>query len=99
MVAGQRKNRRARTEAGRAILHEGSQPEGYYPWYEIPGRASAGMNIIFGHWSTLRSTAVPGIYPTDSGCLWGGELTALRIDTGPERIDLPCRGWQKPKAG
>ena len=77
----------------------GSQPEGYYPWYEIPGRASAGMNIIFGHWSTLRSTAVPGIYPTDSGCLWGGELTALRIDTGPERIDLPCRGWQKPKAG
>jgi bis(5'-nucleosyl)-tetraphosphatase (symmetrical) len=75
----------------------GSQPEGYYPWYEIPGRASAGMNIIFGHWSTLRATGVPGVYPTDSGCLWGGQLTALRIDTPPERIDLPCRGWQKPK--
>ena len=76
----------------------GSQPDGFFPWYEIPGRASAGTNIIFGHWSTLRSVDVPGIYPTDSGCLWGGQLTALRIDTGPRRIDLPCRGWQKPKA-
>jgi bis(5'-nucleosyl)-tetraphosphatase (symmetrical) len=75
----------------------GSQPDGYYPWYEIPGRASEGMNIIFGHWSTLRTTDIPGIFPTDSGCLWGGQLTALRIDTRPERIDLPCRGWQKPK--
>jgi bis(5'-nucleosyl)-tetraphosphatase (symmetrical) len=75
----------------------GSQPEGYYPWYEIPGRASAGMNIIFGHWSTLGTTNNPGIFPTDSGCLWGGKLTALRIDTRPERIDLPCRGWQKAR--
>jgi bis(5'-nucleosyl)-tetraphosphatase (symmetrical) len=75
----------------------GTQPEDYYPWYEIPGRASAGMNIIFGHWSTLGTTNIPGIFPTDSGCLWGGQLTALRIDTRPERIDLPCRGWQKPR--
>ena len=74
----------------------GTQPEDYYPWYEIPGRASAGINIIFGHWSSLRTTSIPGIFPTDSGCLWGGQLTALRIDTRPERIDLPCRGWQKP---
>jgi bis(5'-nucleosyl)-tetraphosphatase (symmetrical) len=74
----------------------GTQPEDYYPWYEIPGRASAGINIIFGHWSSLRTTNIPGIFPTDSGCLWGGKLTALRIDTRPERIDLPCRGWQKP---
>ena len=77
----------------------GSQPDGYYPWYEIPGRASEGMNIIFGHWSTLRTTDIPGIFPTDSGCLWGGQLTALRIDTRPERIELPCRGWLKPNNG
>jgi bis(5'-nucleosyl)-tetraphosphatase (symmetrical) len=75
----------------------GSQPEGFYPWYEIDGRASEGMNIIFGHWSTLRLQDTPGIYPIDSGCLWGGRLTALRIDTRPERIDLPCREWVKPK--
>jgi bis(5'-nucleosyl)-tetraphosphatase (symmetrical) len=74
----------------------GSQPEGYYPWYEIPGRASAGMNIIFGHWSTLKAADIPGVYPIDQGCLWGGQLTALRIDTRPERIELSCRGWLKP---
>jgi bis(5'-nucleosyl)-tetraphosphatase (symmetrical) len=75
----------------------GSQPEGYYPWFEIPSRASADINIIFGHWSTLRPSNVPGVYPIDQGCLWGGQLTALRIDTPPERIALPCRGWLKPR--
>jgi bis(5'-nucleosyl)-tetraphosphatase (symmetrical) len=75
----------------------GSQPDGYYPWYTIPGRASAEISVIFGHWSSLRSRGIHGVYPIDSGCLWGGALTALRIDTGPERIDLPCRGWQRPK--
>jgi bis(5'-nucleosyl)-tetraphosphatase (symmetrical) len=75
----------------------GSQPDGYYPWYEIPGRATEGMNIIFGHWSSLRSQDTPGVYPIDSGCLWGGRLTALRIDAGPDRIELPCRGWQRPQ--
>lgn len=77
----------------------GSQPDGYYPWFEIPARASEKINIIFGHWSTLRPPDIPGIYPIDSGCLWGGQLTALRIDTRPERIDLPCRGWLKPNNG
>ncbi|MGB7933582.1 MAG: symmetrical bis(5'-nucleosyl)-tetraphosphatase [Gammaproteobacteria bacterium] len=75
----------------------GSQPEGYYPWFEIPARASGDVNIIFGHWSTLRAQNTRGVYPIDTGCLWGGQLTALRIDTRPERIELPCRGWQKPR--
>jgi len=77
----------------------GSQPEGFYPWFEIPARASQGMNIIFGHWSTLRTPDIPGVYPIDSGCLWGGLLTALRIDTPPQRIDLPCPGWLAPGNG
>jgi bis(5'-nucleosyl)-tetraphosphatase (symmetrical) len=76
----------------------GSQPEGYYPWFEIPARASGDINIIFGHWSTLRALDIPGVYPIDSGCLWGGQLTALRIDSRPERIDLPCPGWLKPRS-
>lgn len=74
----------------------GSQTAGFYPWYEIPGRASRELNIIFGHWSTLREYGQPGIYPIDSACLWGGELTALRIDTEPQRINLPCPGQQAP---
>jgi bis(5'-nucleosyl)-tetraphosphatase (symmetrical) len=76
----------------------GSQPGEFYPWYEIPDRASKGLNIIFGHWSTLREYGRPGIYPIDSACLWGGELTALRIDIDqPERINQPCPGQQTPK--
>jgi bis(5'-nucleosyl)-tetraphosphatase (symmetrical) len=74
----------------------GSQPDNYLPWFEIPSRASKNLNIIFGHWSTLGLRNDPGVYPIDSACLWGGQLTALRIDTEPERIDLPCPGQQKP---
>jgi bis(5'-nucleosyl)-tetraphosphatase (symmetrical) len=74
----------------------GSQSPGYQPWFEVAGRASRDLNIIFGHWSTLGRCTAPGIYPVDSGCLWGGQLTALRIDTAPQRIDLPCTGQQTP---
>jgi bis(5'-nucleosyl)-tetraphosphatase (symmetrical) len=74
----------------------GSQPPGYRPWFDIAGRASRDLNIIFGHWSTLGPYTGPGIYPIDSGCLWGGQLTALRIDIAPQRIDLPCPGQETP---
>jgi bis(5'-nucleosyl)-tetraphosphatase (symmetrical) len=74
----------------------GCQPTGFKPWFEITGRASRDLNIIFGHWSTLGAHDATGVYPIDSGCLWGGQLTALRIDTAPERIELPCPGQQSP---
>ncbi len=75
----------------------GSQSAGYVPWYKVTGRASRELNIVFGHWSTLRDYGRRGIYPIDSACLWGGELTALRIDTDPpQRIDQPCPGQQTP---
>ena len=60
----------------------GSQPSDLLPWFEIPGRRSAGANILFGHWSTLGFNVSQNTYCLDTGCLWGGELTALRID-GP----------------
>jgi len=75
----------------------GSQPAGFYPWYEITDRASRDLKIIFGHWSTLRDYDYPAIYPIDSACLWGGALTALRIDADPPvRINQPCPGHQTP---
>ena len=75
----------------------GQQREGYYPWFELPSRASKGLNIVFGHWSTLGAVDVPGIYPTDTACLWGGKLTALRIDSEkPQRIELDCPGQKTP---
>jgi bis(5'-nucleosyl)-tetraphosphatase (symmetrical) len=77
----------------------GTQPAGFLPWYELP-RASAEVGIIFGHWSSLPTTADYrkfNVFPVDSGCLWGGQLTALRIDTQPFRwTRLDCQPSQNP---
>lgn len=72
---------------GRIALEEtgppGTQAAGLLPWYEIPGRASSNMRIIFGHWSTLKlsleSMHKHKVFPLDTGCVWGGQLTALRL--------------------
>lgn len=79
----------------------GTQAQGYYPWYEIEHRKSRDERIIFGHWSTLDFTvdiyAKHNVFPIDTGCLWGGKLTALRIDVEPfERIQINCPTLQKP---
>lgn len=77
----------------------GSQADGLLPWYEMT-RKSADERIIFGHWSTLPTSAdyeQYNVYPLDSGCLWGGALTALRIDQQPlELTRIPCPQSQKP---
>ena len=74
----------------------GSQPPQYHPWFELPERKSRDLNIVFGHWSTLGKRNDTGIFPLDTACLWGGELTALRIDTTPQWFRLPCTGHQAP---
>jgi bis(5'-nucleosyl)-tetraphosphatase (symmetrical) len=74
----------------------GSQPPEYRPWFELPDRKSRDLNIVFGHWSTLGKRDDPGIFPLDTACLWGGELTALRLDTTPQWFGLPCSGRQTP---
>ena len=74
----------------------GSQPPGFHPWFELADRRSKDLNILFGHWSTLGARNDPGIYPLDTACLWGGELTALRIDTTPQWFSLPCPGQKTP---
>jgi bis(5'-nucleosyl)-tetraphosphatase (symmetrical) len=58
----------------------GTQPEGYLPWFEVPDRASTGLHLLFGHWSTLGDISSHNVYPLDTGCIWGGRLTALRLD-------------------
>ena len=78
----------------------GSQTENFLPWYEIPDRKSQQDKIIFVHWSTLPHAGLSSInnaYAIDSGCLWGGALTAMRIDIEPfEYTRLNCPGAQKP---
>ncbi len=80
----------------------GSQAKNLLPWYEVPNRASQHDTIIFGHWSTLLHAGVSSInnaYAIDSGCLWGGVLTAMRIDVKPFKyFRFNCPGAQKPPA-
>ncbi len=59
----------------------GSQPSGYLPWFEIPGRAMEKERIVFGHWAALDGkTDNPNVFALDTGCVWGRYLTALRLE-------------------
>lgn len=58
----------------------GSQGPNLLPWFAVPGRRNADLNLVFGHWASLGYYRVPGIYALDSGCVWGNRLTAIRLD-------------------
>ena len=58
----------------------GTQPNELIPWYEIKNRKISNNDIIFGHWSTLfGNTSKDDVYALDTGCLWGGQLTAMKL--------------------
>jgi bis(5'-nucleosyl)-tetraphosphatase (symmetrical) len=69
-----------------------SAPEGFLPWFNVPERRSAGARIAFGHWSTLGDVHRADLLALDTGCVWGGCLTAARIAHGGavERISVRC---------
>jgi bis(5'-nucleosyl)-tetraphosphatase (symmetrical) len=73
----------------------GSQPSNLLPWFEVPNRKNADMRIIFGHWSTLGYYEGPNCYAIDTGCLWGGQLTALKLSNPVQRISIDCPGVKK----
>lgn len=66
----------------------GSQPDKLMPWFEVPDRKSLPLTIIFGHWSALGFYAENNCYGLDTGCLWGRQLTALRLDESMRRISI-----------
>lgn len=68
----------------------GTQPAPYIPWFDVPGRASHSMEIVFGHWSALGPHGNHGVYPLDTGCLWGHSLTAMRLDGKPTKTSIHC---------
>jgi bis(5'-nucleosyl)-tetraphosphatase (symmetrical) len=64
-------------------------PPGMLAWFDVPGRRSAGTCIAFGHWSTLGYLRRPDLIALDTGCVWGGCLSALRLDeSGAGRHEL-----------
>jgi bis(5'-nucleosyl)-tetraphosphatase (symmetrical) len=65
-------------------------PEGYVPWFEAPGRRTRDDTVIFGHWSALGLKVEPGVIALDTGCLWGGPMTAIRLDDR-QLFQIPCR--------
>ena len=54
-------------------------PAGFVPWFEVPGRRTAGTPVAFGHWSTLGAVARPDVISLDTGCVWGGCLSAWAL--------------------
>jgi len=64
-------------------------PQGSIPWYEVPNRIQLDVDLVFGHWSALRGICpVANIHALDTGCLWGGPLTALRLQD-KKRYSVP----------
>jgi len=64
-------------------------PAGYLPWFEVSGRKSAGHTVICGHWSALGLRVAPNLLALDSGCVWGGKLSAIRLDDR-RLYQVPC---------
>jgi bis(5'-nucleosyl)-tetraphosphatase (symmetrical) len=77
-------------------------PPGYLPWFDVPGRQTADVVVAFGHWSTLGWLDRPNLLSLDSGCVWGGCLSALRLPTSPsdtaagELIQVKCDPALRP---
>lgn len=75
-------------------------PPGFMPWFDVPERKTADDVIAFGHWSTLGWLNRSDVFALDQGCVWGGQLAALRLDSrqawAPELITIPCPQMQKP---
>ncbi len=73
----------------------GTQPNSLIPWYALPNRKTKNNKIIFGHWSTIHlgnenNFKQYNVYPLDTGCLWGGELTAMRLED-EKMFSVPSR--------
>lgn len=77
----------------------GGAPAGYMPWFDVPGRRTARTTVAFGHWSTLGWLGRRDVLSLDTGCVWGGCLSALKLGTTAkenELIQVRCEQTQRP---
>jgi bis(5'-nucleosyl)-tetraphosphatase (symmetrical) len=78
---------------------KGKPPKGHSalkPWFEIGTRLSTDTRVVFGHWSALGLVVRKDVVGLDSGCVWGGALTALNLDADGPPIAVQCSGYQAP---
>ena len=83
------------TAQGRVDLRQKGPPgevrAPWMPWFQVPQRASAASRVIFGHWSALGLHRGDGVLALDTGCVWGGKLTALNLDEErAEPVSVPA---------
>lgn len=92
------------TNDGRINLRMKGRPpaEGspWRPWFEIENRATSSARVVFGHWSALGLVLRDDVIGLDSGCVWGGALTAIDLDRAQNEpraaVSMPCGGYQQP---
>jgi bis(5'-nucleosyl)-tetraphosphatase (symmetrical) len=93
---------RACTFAGRMELTvkaaPSAWPSGLIPWFDVPKRATRDVTVVFGHWSTLGLLMRPDVICLDTGCVWGGKLTAVRLQDH-QVVQVKCLQAQDPTAG
>lgn len=68
---------------------------GHMPWFEVPGRKTEDVTVVFGHWSTLGLIMRPNLISLDTGCLWGGKLSAVCLEDRSV-IQVDCPQYQRP---
>ncbi len=70
-------------------------PDGLVPWFDVKNRCSQTQQVVFGHWSALGLQHRNNVFSLDTGCLWGGKLTAMHLET-QAIIQVPCSDLDNP---
>lgn len=73
----------------------GTELPGYIPWFDVPGRRTENVTVVFGHWSTLGLVVRPNLIGLDTGCVWGGKLSAINLENR-QLIQVDCPRYQQP---
>lgn len=77
----------------------GQPPDGYLPWFDVPERRTADCTVVFGHWSTLGLVQQDRLLGLDTGCVWGGKLSALKLSADPadrQLLQVDCPQHRAP---
>ena len=76
----------------------GTQPKGLIPWFDVPDRRAARAHVVFGHWAALGLYRRADVTALDTGCVWGNDLTAVRLDrpARPMRVSAEAaKRWRQ----